>query len=514
MTPLIAIERAMDSPQLLGAALGSDANGLPASWKTWRTVLRAAFGSGLDEAEMAIFRNVAGDREVPKKRVRELWAIVARRCGKSRIAALVATFLALFVKHKAAPGETPTVLVLAASTEQAKVVFSYIKGFLDASDLLRGEVVNITSSEITLANGVVISGHSNSFRTSRGRTLVACIFDEVAFWHSEGAPTDADTYSALLPSLANLKGQMIGISTPYRRTGLLHQKYRDHYGQDGDVLVVQGDAAAFNPTLDAGIIAAQRKSDPQGAKSEWDAQFRSDLSQFLDDELVEAAVDPSRPLELPPQAGVIYFAFTDAAGGGADAYTLAICHRDNAGRIIVDLVRGTRKKSYNPADVTREYALLLKDYGIHKVTGNSYAAHWVSDAWRANGVIYHKAELAKSAIFLESLPLFTRSMIALPDHAVLLRELRLLERQVHRSGADSISHPRNGHDDHAYAVCGAAWLANKVKITIRTSAMLQQYARMGLGGSRLGQSGRIAPPSLYQGSPTARYGVRYPGHFR
>jgi hypothetical protein len=42
----------------------------------------------------------------------------------------------------------------------------------------------------------------------------------------------------------------------------------------------------------------------------------------------------------------------------------------------------------------------------------------------------------------------------LPDHPKLLRELRLLERRTHRSGRDKVDHGRNGHDDHANAVCG------------------------------------------------------------
>ena len=33
-------------------------------------------------------------------------------------------------------------------------------------------------------------------------------------------------------------------------------------------------------------------------------------------------------------------------------------------------------------------------------------------------------------------------------------ELRLLERRTHRSGKDTVEHPRNGHDDHANVVCG------------------------------------------------------------
>jgi len=45
-------------------------------------------------------------------------------------------------------------------------------------------------------------------------------------------------------------------------------------------------------------------------------------------------------------------------------------------------------------------------------------------------------------------------LVRLPDHGRLLNELRLLERQTHRGGKDSVDHPRGGHDDHANAVCG------------------------------------------------------------
>jgi hypothetical protein len=49
----------------------------------------------------------------------------------------------------------------------------------------------------------------------------------------------------------------------------------------------------------------------------------------------------------------------------------------------------------------------------------------------------------------------------LPNHPKLLRELRLLERHTHRSGKDAVDHPRNGHDDHANAVCGVLHLLSK-----------------------------------------------------
>ena len=75
---------------------------------------------------------------------------------------------------------------------------------------------------------------------------------------------------------------LIGISTPYRRMGLLHAKHRDHFGHAGDdVLVVQGDSATFNPLLSLALIETHRASDPEAAVAEWDAQFRSDLVQFF-----------------------------------------------------------------------------------------------------------------------------------------------------------------------------------------------------------------------------------------
>jgi hypothetical protein len=237
MSHAYTIDVALTDKRLLGAALGESA-----TWSTWLAILRAAFGLPLSDAKRATFAEVAGDRAPPAHRVRELWAIVGRRGGKSRMAAALAVYFALLVEHRLAAGERGMVLVISGSIDQARTVFGYVRGFLDAAPALAGEVVSRTASEITLRIGIVIGVHSNSFRTVRGRTLVACIFDEVAFWRDEtSASPDIEMYRAVLPSLATTKGMLVGISTPYRKAGLLHQKHRDHFGvDDNDVLVVQG----------------------------------------------------------------------------------------------------------------------------------------------------------------------------------------------------------------------------------------------------------------------------------
>jgi hypothetical protein len=318
------IDRALTSHRMLGVGLG-DID----TWRTWIVVLKAAFGRPLDKDELATFHTVAGNRAPPGHRVRELWAIAGRRSGKSRMAAATAVYLGLFQKHRLSPGEKGMCLVLASSVDQAKVVFGYVRGFLEASPALAREIAGVKRFEIDLRNGLTIAVHSNSYRTVRGRTVVAAIFDEVAFWRDESTATpDAETYSAVLPGLATTDGMLVGISTPYRKLGLLHQKHRDHFGVDGDgVLVVQGASKVFNPSLADAVLAAQRAADPTAAGAEWDAEFRSDIGAFLDDELIDAAINHGRPLELPPVEDVIYRAFVDAAGGGPDAYTLAIGHK-------------------------------------------------------------------------------------------------------------------------------------------------------------------------------------------
>jgi hypothetical protein len=347
------IDRALADRRLLGAALGE-----PSSWKTWIAVLRAAFGLPLAAEQQKIFLAVAGGRQPPDKRVRELWCLAGRRSGKSRMAAAIVIYLAVFVIHKLARGERGLVLVLAASVEQAEVVFDYAKAFLVDSPVLRQEIDSVTRWEIRLKNGITIGIHSNSFRTIRGRTLCACVFDEVAIWRDESsAAPDTETYTSVLPALLTTAGMLVGISTGYRRMGLLYQKHRDHFAQDSpDTLVVQGSTLQFNRTLDEQAIAAQRAADSAAAASEWDGTFRDDIAGYLDDALIEAAIEYGRPRELPPRPyPTFYRAFCDASGGvGQDSYTIAVAHRDGE-QYVVDCVRGTVGK-FDPVEITEQYA--------------------------------------------------------------------------------------------------------------------------------------------------------------
>lgn len=453
---IIDIDTAFSDPKLLGAAFKDQR-----TWNSWRIILRAAFGLELTDDETVVFKALAGGREPPRERVSELWICAGRRSGKSRIASAIATYLGTCADYTnlLTHGEIGHVLALAPSRDQAAVCMNYASGHFAASEVLRHELESESANELRLRGNVVIGIHSASFRTIRGRTVLAAIFDELAFWRSdESASPDREVYRAILPALGSTNGMLICISSPYRKIGLLYEKWRDHFGQnDDDILVIQSESTALNPTINRKIIERAREDDPAAALSEWDANFRTDLSSYLDDEAIDLAIDRNRPPELPPRAQLHrYFSFTDASAGKKDSFTLAIAHREGD-RVVIDALRG-HKPPFDPVTVAREYALLARTYGCREIVGDAFGGEWTAGAFRDGGISYRRSSLPRSGLYLEALPLFARGMIQLPNHPQLVRELRLLERRTTRSGKDSVDHGQGGSDDYANSVAGAAYL--------------------------------------------------------
>jgi hypothetical protein len=455
MTDPITIGDALQSPQLLGAALGDDLS----TWRTWFSVLKAAYAEPLTEAEAAAFAQAAGNRSPPTKRVRELAVVASRRCGKGRAMGALCAFEAALVQHRLSPGEVGTVACVSPTREQAKIVQRYALGFLEASPLLRDEIAEVTATEIRLHNGNVIVTLASDYRTLRGRSLLLACLDEASFLRDETSATpDVEVVRALLPGLTTTGGLLCVMSSPYAQRGLLFQRHRDFFGKDDpNTLVVAGESRKFNPTLDQSVIDAAIAADPEAGAAEWLGRWRSDLATFLSDDLIDAAVDHNRPLELAPQADIVYKAFVDMSSGVGDASTIAIAHRDTGDRVVVDVIRGV-PAPHDPASVAREFVALAKEYRCRVITGDAYAKGWVKGTIEACGAEYQQSRLPRSELYLEGLVLFARGQVRLPSHDVMLRELRLLQRRTAKSGRDQVDHIVGSHDDHVNSVFGSLHL--------------------------------------------------------
>ena len=277
-------------------ALGLSHRLLPGpTWDPWRVALRCALGdtTTFSPADRQLVADCTGSRPLPTSPIREAWLVCGRRSGKSTVAALLATAAAIFSTYRPSRGERPRVLLIASDREQASVEYDYVLGNLESSPSLAQMIVRKTADTIDLSNRVRIQVAACSFRSSRGFTNLAVICSEISFWRTDDGSRNpaAEVLTAVRPSLATTNGLLIAISSPYSRQGPLHQAHERDHGKAGNVLVWKAPSLVMNPGLDASRIDDARAEDPAAAACEWDAEFRQDISAFIDPAALQACVD-------------------------------------------------------------------------------------------------------------------------------------------------------------------------------------------------------------------------------
>ena len=428
------------------------------TWDGWKTILKAAFALPMTDSEVAFFRSVA-DREPPRAQARELWIIAGRRAGKDSIASVIAAQAASFFEPagRLRGGERAVVMCLAVDRSQATIVLNYIRSYFHDISYLAATVERETKDGFELSNGVDVVVATNSYRSVRGRSVLLAIFDEVGFWRSEASVApDVETYHAVAPGMATLPNAMlVGITSPHRKSGLAYERWRDHYGRDGDILVVRAPSLRLNPTIDSRIIDDAMARDAQVARAEWLAEWRDDLAQFLDRQVVEAAVDVGVAVRAAVP-GVRYHCFADPSGGASDSFTLAVAHVERDVAVLDCLVE--RHAPFNPDQAAAEMCEAIKSYGARECVGDRYAGRWVVESFAKHGVTYRHSARDRSAIYAEALPLFTSGRIRLLDSRRLVAQFAALEWRT-TMARDRIDHPPHIHDDASNACAGAAVLA-------------------------------------------------------
>lgn len=428
------IIEALDDPTLFARHFRGD------TWGMWRLYLKLIFGLPISEAEYEAFRHHTGRTVLPTEPFKEIVTICGRRGGKSRVLALIATYLAAFKDYAPflAPGEVATIAVIAADRKQARSIFRFILGLVQHTDLLRPLVESETADSLTLTNGVVIEIHSASFRVTRGYSLAAALCDEVAFWRSEeSANPDSDILAALRPGLSNIPGaKLLVASSPYAKRGALYQAWKDNWGRnDARVLVWKGSTAEMNPQIDPALIAQAYEDDPANAAAEYGAEFRGDIAAFVTREVVDACTALGR-YELPYLSSERYHAFVDPSGGSADSMTLAIAHNEGT-NVVLDLVREVRPP-FSPEGVVADFAAVLKDYRLRSVTGDRYAGEWVREPFQLAGIDYKLSEKTKVQVYQDCLPLLNSRRLELLELPRLASQLCGLERRTARGGRDAV----------------------------------------------------------------------------
>ena len=192
-----------------------------------------------------------------------------------------------------------TIGVLAVDKSQARAIFRFVHGLLKAVPMLEPMIVRKDNETIELSNRVDIEIGTACFRSTRGYSYAAVLCDELAFWRSDETSLnpDVEILRALRPGMLSIPGSVLLMaSSPYAQRGELFTAYRKHFGKDGArVLVWKASTLQMNPGTPKQIIDEAYEDDPESAKAEYGAEFRTDLADFVSRETVDAVTMWDRP---------------------------------------------------------------------------------------------------------------------------------------------------------------------------------------------------------------------------
>lgn len=319
---------------------------------------------------------------------KELVLVWGRRSGKDFIVSIMALYEAMRLLET--PGGNPyttynlgsaapiTILTIANSSKQAKILFREIKDKIDLSRYFNGKVGHAADGIIHLltpndkefnekakksghkarnkGSVQIYAGHSNS-DSLVGLSCFAVLFDEIGVYkNTSGSASGEQLYNKLTPATKTyvreeevldengnpvldekgkpkkqsvFDGKVICISTPRGKEGIFY----DLYSKANAVkhrLMMRAPTWAVNPRLTRPVLLTEspNMSDAQFSM-EFGAEFLGTAGQsFFDRDSVEKCfANHTHKMVSHGMPGVTYFAHLDPATSSHN-YALCICHKE------------------------------------------------------------------------------------------------------------------------------------------------------------------------------------------
>lgn len=451
--PPVCLEEFAVDPQL-----GNFAEASPAQRATMRLLdgLPPADAEQREVAEELLGRTWHRDL-AERKRVALL--LMGADSGKSVMAALLLLHRALFASLQGLrPGQPGVALLVGPDRRLAAIPLSYARGVCETSRLIREEVDGpATTDMIRFRRGTELLTLPATWggRAVRGRRFVAAVLEECCFFRdSDYRINDMEIVRAVRPRLLP-GGQLLGISTPYRKLGWAYQTHREEFGHSLRSLVLHAPTALMRPDKAATDLAEERAADPVGAAAELDAQFLDNVSGLFDDvELLDVIDQGVRRRE--PEEGWLYTAAMDPSGLRNDpwAFTIVGEREDH----FAQFVSHAWPPGSSVERIVDEIVAEMKEFGLHRLFADQYGSEVTKAVFARAGLDLEERPFTagssspKTRGFLAAKDLVMARRIHLLDDPILLRELRLLEVTKLAGGGERIAAPGRLHDDRACAL--------------------------------------------------------------
>lgn len=410
-----------------------------------------------------------------------VWCL-GRRSGKTLLAAIAAVYMCFmqdnYFTRRVRKGEKWYIVTVANDQGQSKIALDTIRQLILNSPLNQ-EIVRETAFEIEISNSCTFQAIPASARASRGKAVVACLLDELAFQIEGDANRGAKAiYDALSPSIAQFgkHGKILELSSPWLAQGLFH----DHYvqamsGEYPGMRAYQRPTWEMNINLPYGcdFLERARLKDEEAFLIEFGAQFRRNNSALIASEIVDIAVNKKRK-DLPPQRdlrGTYVLALDPARGGnGRDSYVAAIVHYEGE-RLVVDKFHKFDadfeiggKKEVNISAVEEWIKEQHRIYDFDSIVMDQYNSAGTIQSLSKEMPI---SELTwsvstKMKAFSKMKELFNSALVELPYHREAIEQIKNLSVIYRASGQWTVSGGKESSvDDFAFALAAGILEATK-----------------------------------------------------
>lgn len=419
--------------------------------------------AGAEQRELAeemLGRTWSGELE-EARRIAAL--IMGADAGKSVMASQLLVHRSLFAPLDGLrPGQLAWALLVGPDMRLASIPLDYAKGTVTTSDLIREELlVDPTPSAQTIRfqRGTVIGilPATSGGSAVRGRRFVAVVLEECAFFRdSDYRVNDVEIVRALRPRL--LRGaQLLGISTPYRKSGWLWKLHREEFGRSRHALVLKAPTKLMRPDKAQADLDRQYEEDPTAAAAELGAEFLDNAEGLLDISDLEACVDGG-VARLAPDPRYKYAAAMDPSGLRNDPWAFTIVGRPMGEGPVLQFIAKAWRPGAKVADIVGEIGTLLREFGLSRVFTDQYGSEVTREHFTRAGIVVDErpftagASSPKTLGFKALKELVVAQRIRLLDVPEQTRELGALEVTRLSGGGERIAAPGRLHDDRACAL--------------------------------------------------------------
>lgn len=369
--------------------------------------------------------------------------VFGRQTGKDFTGALFALWMCI-----TKPGSK--VLLVSAAQRQSDLLMERIFSFISQSPELFDSVSSHSMTELRFTNDSVIYALPASGRIRGFSEVDLIIANEV-----RDIP-DLD-FDSLYPMLAVNNGSMVLMSTPRGTRGHLWECFNSPSFEKMQL------PTRVNRYVSQEYLETQRRSMSAASFAvEHEAQFMDAANAYFNPDVLQKCVK-DYDLVMVPDAEKDYFLGVDW-GRIRDSSVLTVISKDEDAKLKVEYIRGFTDTPFK--DQLAFIGYLHSRFKFRKIVseyaglGMGPTETLISEKYP---VIKFKPTVSEKLRAYDWLKLKMESgELTLPNHSMLMTELKLFQFAVTPSGNIKLHHVGSGSDDYATSLCLAVWACKEL----------------------------------------------------